>query len=398
MTETQIKTEENEKIILNLGPSHPAMHGILQNIVEIDGERIVSNIPTVGYVHRGFEKIAERMSYQQILVLTDRLNYVSSAMNNIGWTVAIEQMMEIEVPKKVDYVRVIVSELSRIIDHAVCLGILGVDLGALTGFLYLYIEREKVYNILEKLTGARQTTAFGRIGGLTKDIYPDFISDVKEFVETFPKTWNDFDALLSRNRIFIDRTRGVGGIDGDRAWEYGFTGPNLRAAGIDWDIRKQFPYCSYDEFEFDIPTGTDGDVYDRYLVRMEEMRQSLKIIEQALEKLNPDDPWHADVPKIILPEREKVYNDIESLIHHFKLISHGIKVPKGEFYHSTEVANGELGFYIVSDGGMNPYRMHIRRPCFWFYQAVEEILPGCMLADAVATLSSINVIAGELDG
>ena len=398
MTDTQIKTEKNERIILNLGPSHPAMHGILQNIVEIDGERIVSNEPTVGYVHRGLEKLAERMSYQQILVLTDRLNYVSSAMNNVGWTVAVENMMGIEVPKKVDYVRVIICELSRIIDHAVCLGILGVDLGALTGFLYLYREREKVYNILEKLTGARQTTAFGRIGGLTKDIYPEFIADVKEFVETFPKTWLDFDALLSRNRIFLDRTRGVGGIDGDRAWEYGFTGPNLRAAGVEWDIRKQFPYCSYDEFEFEVPTGTDGDVYDRYLVRMEEMRQSLKIIEQALVRLNPGDPWHADVPKITLPEKEKVYNDIESLIHHFKIITHGFNVPKGEFYHSTEAANGELGFYIVSDGGMNPYRMHIRRPCFWFYQAVEEILPGCMLADAVATLSSVNVIAGELDG
>ena len=398
MAETKTAKEESEKIILNLGPSHPAMHGILQNIIELDGERIVSNEPTVGYLHRGFEKLAERMSYQQILVLTDRLNYVSSAMNNVGWVVAVEKMMGIEVPGKVDLVRVIICELSRIIDHAVCLGILGVDLGALTGFLYLYHQREVVYNILEKLTGARQTTTFGRIGGLDRDIYPGFKEEVKAFVEEFPKTWLDFDKLLTRNRIFVERTRGVGGISAEKAWNYGFTGPNLRAAGVEWDIRKQFPYCGYEDFDFMVPTGTGGDVYDRYIVRMEEMRQSLKIIEQALENLNEDEPYHADLPKVFLPPKENVYNDIESLIHHFKLITDGVKVPNGEFYHSTEVANGELGFYIVSDGGMNPYRMHIKRPCFWFYQAVEELLPGGMIADAVATLSSINVIAGELDG
>lgn len=397
MTEKTAENNGREKIILNLGPSHPAMHGILQNIIELDGERIVSNEPTIGYVHRGLEKLAERMSYQQILVLTDRLNYVSSAMNNVGWTVACEKMLGIEVPKKVDYVRVIVCELSRIIDHAVCLGILGVDLGALTGFLYLYHQREVVYNILEKLTGARQTTCFGRIGGLDRDIYPEFKHDVKRFVEEFPQTWLDFDKLLTRNRIFIDRSRGVGGISADKAWNYGFTGPNLRAAGLQWDIRKQFPYCSYEDFEFNIPTGSDGDVYDRYIVRMEEMRESIRIIDQALNNL-PDGPYHADVPKVFLPPKEEVYSNIEALIHHFKIISSGFKMPKGEFYHSTEVANGELGFYIVSDGGMNPYRMHIRRPCFWFYQAVKELLPGCMIADAVATLSSVNVIAGELDG
>lgn len=391
-----ISTDENEKFVLNLGPSHPAMHGILQNIVELDGERIIKTYPDIGFCHRSFEKLAESYSYNQVVTITDRMNYVSSPANNVAWVLAVENMMGIEVPKKVAYVRVIFMELSRIMDHLVSMGILGVDLGAYTGFLYFFQQREQIYRILENMTGARLTTAFGRIGGLERDIPKSFKKDVTDFLKGFPKTLAEFHKLLTRNRIFMDRTRGVSSITTEKAIQYGFTGPNLRATGYEWDIRKVYPYSCYDEFDFEIPIGADGDVYDRYLVRMEEMNQSYHIIEQAIKNL-PDGPWHIDNPHVVLPLKRDVYSNMEAMIFHFKIFMHGINPPAGDFYSSIESPNGELGIYIISDGGPNPYRVHWRRPCFYYYNAIEELITGGFIADAVACISSLNVIAGELD-
>jgi NADH-quinone oxidoreductase subunit D len=387
---------QRDRMVLNLGPYHPAMHGVLHNIVTLDGEKIVAVDPNIGYLHRAFEKLGEVYSYTQFLTCCDRMNYVSAPMNNTGWLLAVEAMMGLEVPRRAQYVRTIIVELSRIMDHLVSMGILGVDLGAYTGFLWFYEERERLYQILEKQTGARLTTTFGRIGGLERDVPLDFVEEVRAFVKRFPGVWNDFDKILTRNRIFMDRTQGVGAIEAEKALSYGFTGPNLRACGVDFDVRKATPYLCYDEFEFDIPTGEQGDCWDRYTVRMREMLESLKIVDQAVENL-PEGPWRVEDPKVTLPEKKDVYTRMESMIHHFKLIMHGVRPPVGEFYHSTEAANGELGFFIVSDGGMNPYRVHVRRPCFYYYSAIEELLKGGNISDAVATVSSLNVIAGELD-
>lgn len=384
------------RLKINLGPSHPATHGILENHLIINGETIESCDTVIGYVHRCFEKLGEHYGYNQFLVCTDRMNYISTPMNNIGWILAVEGMLGIEVPAKVTVVRMIISELSRIIDHIISMGILGVDLGAFASFLYMFHKREEVYQILEKMTGARLTNTFCRVGGLEHDIYPDFVKDVKHFVKTFPKVLKETDKLLTKSRIFYDRTKGVGKISAERALEYGYTGPNLRACGVPYDVRVDNPYMFYDQVDFDIPIGEDGSVYDRYLVRIEEMWQSLRIVEQLVDNI-PEGPHHADVPHIYLPEKQKVYTSMEDLIYHFKIIMHGIEVPPGEFYFSTEAANGELGFTIVSRGKKSPWRVHVRRPCFWYYQSYPELVKGGLLADAIAIMSSLNVIAGELD-
>ena len=389
-------TEASDKFILNLGPSHPAMHGILKNVVELDGERIVALNSEIGFCHRSFEKLAESYSYNQVITITDRMNYISSPANNVAWVLAVEHMMGIVVPKRVQYVRVIFLELSRIMDHLVSMGILGVDLGAYTGFLYFFQQREKIYKVIENMTGARLTTTFGRVGGLERDLPKSFKKDIYEFLDGFPAILSDFHKLLTRNRIFMDRTRGVSKISAEKALSYGFTGPNLRATGYEWDVRKVYPYSSYEEFDFEIPVGADGDVYDRYLVRMEEMAQSMKIVKQAIDNL-PEGPYRADAPKVVLPLKRDVYSNMEAMITHFKIIMHGIEPPVGEFYSSIESPNGELGVYIVSDGTSNPYRVHWRRPCFYFYNSICELIEGGLIADAVACISSINVIAGELD-
>ncbi|EMJ59772.1 MULTISPECIES: NADH-quinone oxidoreductase subunit D [Leptospira] len=383
-------------LLINLGPSHPATHGILQNVIQIDGERIVEAESVIGYVHRCFEKLGERYTYNQFLVCTDRMNYVSTPLNNIGWILAVEKMMQIGVPDRVMYVRMIISELSRIMDHIICTGILGVDLGAFSGMLHLFHHRENIYQIIEKLTGARLTTTFCRIGGLEKDIYPDFAKEIKLVCKGLKPAIEEFNSLLLKNKIFLGRTEGIGGISAENAIAYGFTGPNLRAAGVDWDVRKDEPYLLYDKVDFDVPVGEDGSVLHRSLVRMEEMRQSIRIIEQLVDGI-PTGPWHADLPHAYLPEKNKVYNNMEELIYHFKIIMHGVKVPPGEHYMATEAANGELGFYIVSEGEKSPWRVHVRRPCFWYYQSFAELVRGGLLADSVATMSSLNVIAGELD-
>jgi len=383
-------------LLVNLGPSHPATHGILQNVIQIDGERIVEADAIIGYVHRCFEKLGERYDYNQFLVCTDRMNYISTPMNNIGWILTVEKMLQIEVPARVTYVRMIISELSRIMDHIICNGILGVDLGAFSGMLHMFHHRENIHSILEKLTGARLTTTFCRVGGMERDIYPEFVKEVKEVITGLKPAMDEFNTLLIRNKIFNDRTAGVGGITAEDAIAFGFTGPNLRAAGVDFDVRKDTPYMLYDKVDFDIPVGEDGSVLHRTLVRMEEMRQSIRIIEQLIDGI-PEGPYHADLPHIFLPEKHKVYTSMEELIYHFKLIMHGIKVPAGEYYMATEAGNGELGFYVVSEGEKSPWRVHVRRPCFWYYQAFSHMVKGSLIADSIATMSSLNVIAGELD-
>lgn len=381
---------------LNLGPTHPATHGIFQNILVMDGEKIVAGVPTVGYIHRAFEKIAERRPFYQITTLTDRMNYCSSPINNLGWHMTVEKLLGITTPKRADYIRVIMMELARIADHLICNSILGVDTGAYTGFLYVFQERENIYEIYEEVCGARLTTNMGRFGGMERDLSPVAIRKIREFVKRFPKILKEFENLFNRNRIFIDRTVGVGSITAERAMQYGFTGPNLRAAGVDYDVRVMNPYSSYGDFEFDIPVGHNGDTYDRFMVRNQEMWQSLRIIEQALENL-PEGPYHADTPEYYLPPKQEVYKNMEALIYHFKIVMGEIDAPIGEVYHSVEGGNGELGFYLVSDGGRSPYRLHFRRPCFIFYQAYPEMCQGGSISDAVAILSSLNVIAGELD-
>ncbi|MCX6258878.1 MAG: NADH-quinone oxidoreductase subunit D [Bacteroidia bacterium] len=391
--------EHKEFITLNLGPSHPATHGVFQNVLTMDGEFVVDTEQTIGYIHRAFEKLAERRPFYQITTLTDRMNYCSSPINNMGWHMTVEKLLGIEIPKEVEYKRIIIMELARIADHNICNSVIGVDSGALTGFVYMFQEREKIYEIFEEICGSRLTTNIGRVGGLERDFNEKAWTKIRTFLSEFPKVLKEFEKLLVRNRIFMDRTIGVGAISAERALNYGFTGPNLRAAGVDYDVRVMNPYSSYEDFDFDIPVGTHGDTYDRYMVRDQEMWQSLSIIQQALDKLQKMSPgvFHADAPSVYLPLKEEVYNNMEALIYHFKIVMGEVDAPVGEVYHCVEGGNGELGFYLVSDGGRTPYRLHFRRPCFVFYQAYPEMIRGRMLSDAILTMSSMNVIAGELD-
>lgn len=392
----QVPPEEKQYSTLNLGPTHPATHGIFQNVLKMDGEKIVEAEPTIGYIHRAFEKLAERRPYAQITPLTDRLNYCSAPINNIGWHMTVEKLLGTEIPKRVQYLRVIIMELARITDHLICNAVIGVDTGALTGFVYLFQQRELVYEIYEEICGARLTTNIGRIGGFERDFSPKAWAKIHQFLKEFPIVLKEFENLLKRNRIFMDRTIAVGGITAERALSYSFSGPNLRAAGVDYDVRVAAPYSSYEDFDFIIPVGSNGDVYDRFMVRQEEMWQSLSIIKQAIDKL-PDGPFHAKVPEFYLPPKEEVYNNMEALIYHFKIVMGETDIPKGEVYHCVEGGNGELGFYLISDGGRTPFRLQFRRPCFIYYQAYPEMIKGSMLSDAILTMSSMNVIAGELD-
>jgi NADH-quinone oxidoreductase subunit D len=385
---------------LNLGPTHPATHGIFQNVLTMDGEFIQGTEQTIGYIHRAFEKLAERRPFYQITTITDRLNYCSSPINNMGWHMTVEKLCGIELPKRVEYMRVIVMELSRIADHIICNSVIGVDTGALTGFTYIFQWREKLYDIFEEICGARLTTNMGRIGGFDRNFTELAWERIRAFVKEFPAGLKEFEALLMRNRIFMDRTINCGPFPADRALAYGFTGPNLRACGVDYDVRVANPYSSYQDFDFIIPVGQNGDTYDRFMVREQEMWESLSIIRQALEKLDkmPDKKtFQAAVPAWVLPPKEEVYNQMEALIWHFKIVMGETDVPVGEVYHCVEGGNGELGFYLVSDGGRTPARLHFRRPCYIYYQAYPEMIKGTMLSDAILTMSSMNVIAGELD-
>jgi NADH-quinone oxidoreductase subunit D len=395
----KVKKEEKFYSTLNLGPTHPATHGIFQNVLKMDGEIIVDAESTIGYIHRAFEKIAEHRPYNQITPLTDRLNYCSSPINNIGWQLTVEKLVKADIPKRVQYMRIIIMELSRIADHLVCNSVIGVDTGAMTGFLYVFQHREKIYEVFEEICGSRLTTNIGRIGGFERNWNQTVWDKINKLLPELEKGLKEFENLLTRNRIFMDRTINCGPITAEKALGYGFTGPNLRAAGVDYDVRVMNPYSSYEEFKFVIPVGTNGDTYDRFMVREKEMWESISIIKQAIEKINkePADIFHGDVPEFYLPDKQEVYNNMEALIYHFKIVMGEMDVPVGEVYHAVEGGNGELGFYLVSDGGRAPFRLHFRRPCFIYYQAYAEMIKGKMLSDAILTMSSMNVIAGELD-
>jgi NADH-quinone oxidoreductase subunit D len=390
---------QTEYSTLNLGPTHPATHGVFQNVLQMDGERIVSGVSTIGYIHRAFEKIAEHRPYYQITPLTDRLNYCSSPINNMGWHMTVEKLLGITTPKRVDYMRVIIMELARITDHIVCNSILGVDTGALTGFTYMMQYRESVYEIYEEICGSRLTTNIGRIGGFERNFNKIAFDKIRNFLKIYKVGLKEFESLFNRNRIFVDRTRGVAAVTAETALSYSWTGPILRATGVDYDVRAMEPYSSYEDFDFEVPVGDNGDVYARFLVRNEEMWQSMRIIEQALEKLEkePSDIFHADVPAFYLPPKEEVYNNMEALIYHFKIVMGEVETPNAEVYHAVEGANGELGFYLVNDGGRSPYRLHFRRPSFINYQMYAPMSQGMLLSDAIINMSSLNVIAGELD-
>ncbi|PIR23121.1 MAG: NADH-quinone oxidoreductase subunit C [Deltaproteobacteria bacterium CG11_big_fil_rev_8_21_14_0_20_45_16] len=386
----------NQKNYLNLGPSHPATHGTFRWFVELEGETIVRSRAEIGYLHRCFEKMAETHKYNQVIPYTDRLNYLSAPMNNDGYCRTVEKLLGVEIPARGRYIRVILNELSRIIDHLVCIGTTSVDMGALSTFWYCFSEREETYTLFEKLCGNRMLTSVTRVGGIAGDIDEDWMASCRARVKSMRNTIDEIDALLSNNKIWLSRMKDTGVISREDAIDFGFTGPCLRATGEDMDLRKQEPYYFYDTFDFEVPTMTGGDNYSRYMIRILEMRQSCRIIEQALSKL-PSGPTQIDDPKIVLPPKKEIYSNIEALMNHFMLIIDGVKPPAGDVYSYTEAANGELGFYLVSDGSGKPYRLKVRPPCFPIYSAFEDMIQGGMVADAVATLGQLNVIAGELD-
>ena len=386
----------DSRMILNIGPSHPATHGTLRFTVELDGETIVKCTTEIGYLHRAFEKMAEKGTYTQVIPYTDRLNYCSAMINNVGYALAVEKLLDIDVTPRCKAIRIIVSELSRIMDHFVCIGANAVDIGALTNFWYLFRSREDIYDLIEQLCGARLTTTYTRIGGLSGDLPEGWIDRAKGVLKGVDEAISNVDKLLTNNRIFIDRMTGVGVISKEDALSAGFTGPCLRASGVGYDVRRAHPYLGYENFQFDIPTATEGDTYARYVVRMEEMRQSRRILTQILDKV-PDGPIMVDRPDVVLPDKAKTYNQMEALIRQFKLIMEGVKPPKSEAYTCVEGANGELGFYVVSDGSGHPYRVRVRPPCFPILGAFAQMIQGQMIPDLIAALGSLNIIAGELD-
>ncbi len=390
------EAQTSERMLVNIGPSHPVSHGTLRVLVELEGEIIKHAIPEIGYLHRGFEKSAEKGVWNNVIPYADRLNYVSALCNNVAYVKAVEKLAGVEVPDRCKFIRVILSELSRIMDHCVCNAANIVDVGALTNFWYLFSVRENIYKVLEKLTGARLTNSYTRVGGLARDLYPGFADDVRAVLKESLPYVHDVLTLVKNNRIFQERTVGVSAFAAEEALSYGWTGPCLRACGIPLDARKRDGYYFYDEFDFDVPVGENGDAYDRILVRFEEIFQSVRIIEQALDKL-PGGPVDTDRNRFVLPPKQEVYRDIEPLMNHFMLVMFGTPVPPGETYDSFEVPNGELGFYVISDGSGHPYRVRVRPPCFYLYQAYPEIIEGSMVADMAAVLGSLNVVAGELD-
>lgn len=388
--------KEEELMFLNLGPAHPASHGTIRNFVALDGETILCAVSEIGYLHRGFEKSCENHTYNQIIPYTDRLNYCSAILNNIGFAHAVEGILGVDLPERAKFIRVIIGELSRIIDHLVCLAATLVDMGALTNYWYLYNPREVVYDVLSKLTGARLTNSYMRIGGMSHDLYDGFETDLKTCIKAIEVGMGDTLKLIEHNRIFLDRTQNVGIISKEEAINRGFSGPNLRACGIAYDLRVNEPYYHYESFDFDMALGSVGDVYDRMMVRFEEIRQSIRIIHQAMHRL-PSGPVCVQDSSISLPPKKEVYSNIEGLMNQFKLIYEGIKVPSKEYYRAIEAANGELGFFIVSDGSGTPYKIKVRPPCFYAMAAYPDIIEGSMIADAVLSLGSLNIIAGELD-
>ncbi|MBI4518941.1 MAG: NADH-quinone oxidoreductase subunit D [Deltaproteobacteria bacterium] len=387
-------TEEIMEI--QMGPSHPASHGTIKFNLKLDGEVVVDCDVEVGYLHRAFEKMTEQGTWTQAIPYTDRLNYASPFINNVAFVLAVEKLLGIEVPPRCQYLRVIVSELSRLTDHETCLGMAATELGAMTVGFLLNEARELIYDLAEAISGARLTVTYCRIGGLSRDFPPDISERVTAAFKHTRALISDCDKLLTRNRIFVDRMRGIGVISQAEAISYGLTGPMLRSTGTNYDVRKAQPYSSYDHFDFEVPLGSTGDNYDRFLCRFAEMEQSMRIVEQALKNL-PAGPVRVEDPRIVLPEKSKVYGSIEGLMNHFKLIMEGIKVPPGEVYHAVEGANGELGFYVISDGSGRPYRVRVRPPCFLAMGALGAMVKGGMLADIIPTFGMVNMIGGECD-
>jgi NADH-quinone oxidoreductase subunit C/D len=388
--------EGNEHLLINIGPSHPTMHGTFRVQALLDGETIRDAEAEIGYMHRNFEKMAEERTYWQIIPYTDRLNYCSSFMNGHGWALAVEKLLGVPAPPRAEAIRVILSEFSRIMDHIIAVSTNVVDLGAITPYFVMFRAREDIYELIESCCGARLTVSYVRIGGLAQDVPEDFEARCRKALASVREVWAAGNDLLTRNIVFQKRFKGVGVMDKDEALSWGWVGPCLRGSGVAYDVRKDHPYSGYEQYDFDVPVGTVGDCYDRYLVRMEEIRQSSRIIEQALAKL-PGGPVITDDKRVALPPKSEVYGNIEALMNHFKLVYDGILPPPGEVYGYTEGANGELGYYIVSDGGKHPWRVKVRPPCFAIYAAFPEMLKGAMMADLIAIIGGLNVIAGELD-
>jgi NADH-quinone oxidoreductase subunit D len=385
-----------EHMLLNIGPQHPATHGVLRLVVELDGEVVVRVIPHVGYLHSGFEKLGEYRHYNQIIPLTDRMDYLAPMSNNVCFALAAEKLMGIEITERCKVLRVIACEMSRIISHLVWVGTTGIDVGAFTPFLWLFQERERIYNLQEEWTGARLTTSLTRVGGLMADIPVGFEDKLRHFLNTFSPALDDTDRLLTRNGVFVGRTQGIGALTAKEAINYSLSGPMLRASGVPYDVRKDRPYLDYETYDFDVPVGERGDVYDRYLVRFEEMRQSARILEQALDRL-PDGPINVADHRVILPPKHAAMNDMESMIHHFKQVMEGVPAPVGEAYFPVEGPKGELGYYLVSDGTAKPVRWRVRPPAFINLAALEKMSVGHLLSDLIAINASVDVVMGEVD-
>jgi len=393
---TTMQDINTEVMFLNLGPSHPATHGAIRILTALDGETVLANVNEIGYLHRGFEKTSENRTYNQIIPLTDRLNYCSSMINNIGYAKAVESWLGVQITERAQFMRVVLTEFYRVLDHLVCLAANILDMGGLTNYWYLYNEKEAAYDLISRLTGARLTSSFTRIGGMYRDFYDGWQQDLEQQLKGIEKGIGDSLKLVETNRIVHDRTQDVCVLPPDVALSYGFTGPTLRASGVPYDLRKDAPYYNYEAFDFDVPVGSKGDVYDRIMVRFEEMFQSIKIIRQAMKHI-PEGPVFVKDSQVCLPPKNEVYNNIEGLANHFKLIFEGVKTPVGEWYDAYEAANGELGFHFVSDGSGRPYKLKVRPPCFYIMGGFHKMIEGYMIADVIINLGSINIIGGELD-
>jgi len=392
----EVSADHPEIMTVNMGPSHPATHGVLRIVLKLDGEKVVSADPRIGFLHRGMEKIAENRTYLQFIPYTDRMDYLSPLAANVGFALAVEELLGIRVPPRCEVIRVICCELARIGSHLVWLGTHALDLGAGTVFFHTFKDREWHYDLVEDLTGARLTTSYTRVGGVVHDATEAWLDRLREFVDAFPARADDYERLLTKNKIWIDRTRDVGILRAEDAIAWGVTGPRLRAAGVDYDLRKVRPYSGYENYRFEVAVGSNGDVYDSYLVRIEEMRQSARILDQALRNI-PDGPYHVDDPKIFLPAKKKVLTSMEELIHQFMIVTEGFECPAGEIYHATEVPKGELGFYIVSQGGKAPHRLRIRSSAFNNLSALPVMVQGELVADVVAVIGSLDPVMGEVD-
>ena len=387
---------KDQHMVLNMGPQHPSTHGVLRLVLEIDGEIIVRLYPEIGYLHTGIEKTCEAKFYQQVVPLTDRIDYLSPMANNLCYCLAVEKLLDLEIPEKAQWIRVLLSELTRLNSHLVWLGTHAMDIGALTVFLYTFREREDILRIFEAVAGQRMMTSYFRVGGLAMEPPLDLFERVQSFIRTFPEKIDEYSNLLTGNPIFINRLKGVGYLSAEDAIALGVTGPPMRASGVDLDLRRDMPYSGYEKFQFKVPISTDGDCWARYVVRLDEMRESVKMIQQALDGM-PDGPIKADAPKIVLPDREKMKTQMEALIHHFKIVTEGFAVPAGEVYQGIESPRGQMGYYVVSDGTAKPYRVHMRNPSFATLQALETMCKGRMLADVVAVVGSIDIVLGEID-